>query len=28
MGGQVFEMKPELYLHQADKRCQFAVAEN
>ena len=28
VGGAVFEMKPELYLNQADKRCQFAVHEN
>jgi len=29
MGGQVFEMKPNLYLNQAEGvRCQFAIHEN
>lgn len=29
LGNQVFEMKPEMYLHQAEgTRCQFAIHEN
>jgi len=29
IGGQTFEMAPELYLHQAEgKRCQFAIHSN
>jgi len=28
MSGQVFEMQPSLYLHQAEGRCQLAIHNN
>jgi len=28
ISGTVFELKPEMYLNQADGRCQFAINEN